>query len=89
MTFINQSSSSLLAISKPPLLALLTNGGSNAPAGSTWSAKGVYAANETLVDMLSCRRLVANASGGVEVPVIGGMPQVSFSIYNGVAGVLM
>ncbi|KAF7982410.1 hypothetical protein HWV62_28519 [Athelia sp. TMB] len=76
MTFIDQSSPGLLAISKPPLLALLTNGGSNTPAGSSWTAKRVYTANETLVDVLSCRRFVADANGGVEVPVVGGMPQI-------------
>lgn len=76
MEFITQSTSGALAVSKPPLLALLTNAGSSSKGGS-WAAKRLYKANETLVDVLTCRRFWADAAGGVDVKIVGGMPQVS------------
>lgn len=84
MEFITQSTSGALAVSKPPLLALITNAGSNSTGGS-WAAKKVYKANETLVDVLTCRRFWADANGGVDVKIVGGMPQVSLSLWQGVA----
>lgn len=77
MNFIAQSNPTLLAVSKPPLLALLTNSGSSSTSQAVWSAKKIYKANETLVDVITCRRFMADPSGGVQVQVVGGMPQVS------------
>ncbi|KIK01831.1 glycoside hydrolase family 13 protein [Laccaria amethystina LaAM-08-1] len=76
LKFITQQDPSLLAVSKPPLIALLTNLGSNSTKSSTWVASGVASANEVLVDVLSCATVKADGSGGVSVAVVGGLPQV-------------
>ncbi|KAH9921835.1 glycoside hydrolase family 13 protein [Amylocystis lapponica] len=66
---------STLAVSKPPMLALLTNGGASST--PTWNVAGAgYSANEALVDVLSCTSFNADGNGGVSVKGSGGMPQV-------------
>ncbi|TFY83801.1 hypothetical protein EWM64_g220 [Hericium alpestre] len=64
------------AVSKPPMLALLTNAG-NQSHNVTWSVPDAgFAPNETLVDVLSCEKVEADGHGGVNVRAIGGMPQM-------------
>ncbi|KAJ3723796.1 glycoside hydrolase family 13 protein [Lentinula raphanica] len=76
--FIPQSSaSSTLAVSKSPLLALLTNGGSSST--ESWSipnSAGLYSANETLVDVLTCDTVSTDADGNLNVVAKNGLPQV-------------
>ncbi|TFK84800.1 glycoside hydrolase family 13 protein [Polyporus arcularius HHB13444] len=70
-------SQSTLAISKPPLLALLTNVGSWSSASTTWDFPDAsYEANEVLVDVLSCSTVTADSSGGVLVHASCGAPQI-------------
>ncbi|OCH88147.1 alpha-amylase [Obba rivulosa] len=69
------TTSSTLAVSKPPLLALLSNGG-NASSPS-WSVPNAgYAANEPLVDVVSCASVTADSNGGVSASSQGGVPMV-------------
>ncbi|KAI0317669.1 glycoside hydrolase family 13 protein [Amylostereum chailletii] len=65
-----------VAILKPPMLALLTNIGSQEGKSATWEVPGAYAPNEMLVDVLTCSHMMANAQGDVVVPSDYGMPQV-------------
>ncbi|TRM63224.1 glycoside hydrolase family 13 protein [Schizophyllum amplum] len=74
MSFISQSDIGAMAISKPPLLGLFTNTGSNGSA--SFSVEGVYDAGETLVDVLTCNAITADDSGKVSASASGGMPQV-------------
>ncbi|KAJ3875393.1 alpha-amylase [Lentinula edodes] len=78
VTFIPQASaSSTLAISKPPLLALLTNGGSSST--ESWSipsSAGLYNANETLVDVLTCDTVITGSDGSLSVTASQGLPKV-------------
>ncbi|KII86288.1 glycoside hydrolase family 13 protein [Plicaturopsis crispa FD-325 SS-3] len=78
MKFIPQTSSAALAISRPPLLTLLTNSGSNGE--TTWNVTGEdgtgFKANETLVDVLTCKQTQADANGGVVAHAAYGEPQV-------------
>ena len=69
-------STSALALSKPPLLALFTNVGTNGSSTSWTVSDAGYAANEALVDVLSCATLTADSSGGVAATSSGGLPQV-------------
>ena len=64
-----------MAVSKPPMLALLTNGGSSSTPSWTVPDAG-YQANEELIDVLSCKMVTADAKGGVNVQGSGGSPQV-------------
>ncbi|KAJ3885788.1 alpha-amylase [Lentinula edodes] len=76
-SFISQSSISTLAISKPPLLTLLTNGGNSSNA--TWiipSTAGLYSPNETLVDVLSCDSVMMGSDGSLTVVATNGLPKV-------------
>lgn len=67
--------SSTVAVSKLPMTALLTNqGGGGTPWWNVPSAG--YKPGETLVDVLSCRTVTADAGGGVTVLGSGGQPQV-------------
>lgn len=69
------SSPSSLAVSKPPLLTLLSNGGSSST--PSWSVPNAgFGSNEKLVDVLTCSQLSADGNGGVSVTGSGGMPQV-------------
>ena len=65
-----------MIVSKPPMLALFTNIGSESPHGLTWHADAVFHPNEPLVDVLTCTKVSADAQGGVTVPCVYGMPQV-------------
>ena len=65
-----------MVVSKPPMLALFTNIGSESPHGLTWNANAVFQPNEPLVDVLTCTKISADAQGGVTVPCVYGMPQV-------------
>ncbi|KZT66206.1 glycoside hydrolase family 13 protein [Daedalea quercina L-15889] len=77
------SSPSQLAISKPPLLALLTNaGGSSSP---SWSIPGTnYSKGAELIDVLSCETTKAGDSGAVAWTGSAGMPAVLLptSVFN-------
>ncbi len=65
-----------IVVSKPPMLALFTNIGSESPQGLTWHADAVFQPNEPLVDVLTCTKVSADAQGGVTIPCVYGMPQV-------------
>ncbi|PCH42776.1 glycoside hydrolase family 13 protein [Wolfiporia cocos MD-104 SS10] len=68
-------SQNTLVVSKPPMLTLLTNGGSAST--PSWSVPDVgYAGDEDLIDALSCDTMKADKDGGVSVQGSGGMPQV-------------
>ncbi|RPD58617.1 glycoside hydrolase family 13 protein [Lentinus tigrinus ALCF2SS1-7] len=70
-------SESTLAVSKPPLLALLTNVGNGSSATTTWNVPDAgYASNEVLVDVLTCSKVTADSNGGVLVQASSGAPQV-------------
>jgi len=76
--FIPQSSSSMIAMSKPPLLSLLTNGG-NSSSGSWTLPDAQFKNNEALVEVLTCTTLTANSKGGLSVNANQGLPQVIMS----------
>ena len=65
-----------MAVSKPPILALFTNIGSDSLQSTTWHVDAVFSPNELLVDVLTCTKVLADAQGGVTVPCAYGMPQV-------------
>lgn len=65
-----------MVVSKPPMLALFTNIGSESPPGLIWHADAVFQPNEPLVDVLTCTKVSADAQGSVAVPCVYGMPQV-------------
>ena len=72
---MSTGSESSMAVSKPPMLALLTNGGSSSTPSWTVSDAG-YQANEELIDVLSCQKVTADGNGGVSVQGSSGSPQV-------------
>ncbi|KAI0365853.1 glycoside hydrolase family 13 protein [Pilatotrama ljubarskyi] len=73
--FLQTGSESTMAISKPPMLTLLTNGGSSS--SPSWSVVDAgFQANEELVDVLTCSKMNADGNGGVTVQGSGGNPQV-------------
>ncbi|CAL1697820.1 unnamed protein product [Somion occarium] len=64
-----------LAISKPPMLTLLTNEGSTST--PQWNVPNAgYSANQELIDVLTCTKVNADANGGVSIKGSGGNPQV-------------
>jgi alpha-amylase len=65
-----------MAISKPPMLALFTNVGTESPRGINWKVDAVFPPNELLVDVLTCTKVMADGQGGLNVPSVYGMPQV-------------
>ncbi|KAI0055861.1 alpha-amylase [Artomyces pyxidatus] len=65
-----------MAVSKPPMLGLFTNVGSETSDSVTWNVDSVYQPNEELVDVLTCTKVTANGQGGVSVMSLYGMPQV-------------
>jgi alpha-amylase len=78
MTFPYVTASSI-AISKLPLLALLTNVGSSG-SSQNWNVNNTgYQPNTVLTDVLSCNNVTTDANGGISVVVIGGVPQVYVS----------
>ncbi|KAJ7053827.1 glycoside hydrolase family 13 protein [Mycena amicta] len=78
--WIAQSNPSAIMLSKPPLLALLTNiGNVGTSAEPTWSIPaGTYPANTTLVDVLACRRFQVEGDPEADTVVdsSGGLPRV-------------
>ncbi|KAH7923770.1 glycoside hydrolase family 13 protein [Leucogyrophana mollusca] len=77
MKFLPQEDPSALAISKPPMLTLLTNAGSAAGTTAKWNVTHqVFKKNQELVDVLTCQPRMADENGGVLVESNGGMPQV-------------
>ncbi|KAJ3763919.1 alpha-amylase [Lentinula raphanica] len=76
-SFITQPSTSVLAISKPPLLTLLTNGGNSS--SLTWnipSSAGLYDANVMLVDVLTCETVTTASDGSLNVTSSNGSPKI-------------
>ncbi|KAF8185285.1 glycoside hydrolase superfamily [Mycena galopus ATCC 62051] len=69
-SWIPQPNPSVLMLSKPPLLTLLTNVGANETQSATagqpsWSIPAnLYKPGMTLVDVLACRAVVVGATGG-------------------------
>ena len=77
--FVHQSSPSLLAVWKPPLLALLTNIGSAAKSPPTWNISGsekLFKSKEKVVDILTCVAFTADDNGGLSIVAEGGLPKV-------------
>jgi len=74
MKIVGQSNNSL-AISKPPMLALLSNAGNTSTPSWNISDAG-YDANQQLVDVLSCNSVQADGSGAVTVTSTNGDPVV-------------
>lgn len=80
MSFIKQSNQAVLAVSKPPLLGLLTNVGNTSTGSTQWTIpgnSGLFKGGESVVDVLACKAVTADSSGGLTVQASGGMPQVS------------
>jgi alpha-amylase len=65
-----------MVVSKPPILALFTNVGSQSSRGVNWKVDAVFHPNEQLVDVLTCAKVTADEHGGVNIPSAYGMPQV-------------
>ncbi|KAH9980022.1 glycoside hydrolase family 13 protein [Lactifluus volemus] len=65
-----------MVVSKPPMLALFTNAGSESPQTVTWHVDKIFPPGELLVDVLTCAKVQVDAQGGVTVPCAYGMPQV-------------
>ncbi|TFY83786.1 hypothetical protein EWM64_g219 [Hericium alpestre] len=65
------------AVSKPPMLALFTNIGSETSRTITWNVKEAgFSPHEDLVDVLTCSKVQADEKGGVKILSMYGMPQV-------------
>ncbi|KIK65915.1 glycoside hydrolase family 13 protein [Collybiopsis luxurians FD-317 M1] len=76
-TFIAQSDSSTLAVSKPPFLTLLTNGGSSSSAKwSIPSSAKLFSGSESLMDVLTCNTVSTSSDGSLSVTADSGLPQV-------------
>ncbi|KAI0338565.1 glycoside hydrolase family 13 protein [Trametopsis cervina] len=72
--FLTASPSSLV-ISKPPLVALLTNQGSQST--PTWSVSNAgFTANEEVWDVLTCTKYTTDSNGALSVTGSGGKPQI-------------
>jgi len=78
------SNPSTIAVSKPPLLTLLTNAGSNASDVSWTISKdqNLFQGGEKLVDLLTCTTLTADSDGGLTVQASGANPQVLIPVSN-------
>ncbi|KAN0101159.1 glycoside hydrolase family 13 protein [Tylopilus felleus] len=77
MQFLDASSANTLVVSKPPLLALLTNIGSENTSSVRWNVtQPVFRNRQELVDVLTCRTFFAGDDGGVSIQSDGGMPKV-------------
>ncbi|KII86283.1 glycoside hydrolase family 13 protein [Plicaturopsis crispa FD-325 SS-3] len=77
MEFIPQTNTALMAISKPPLVALFANVGVNDTSGAAWTLPaGTFRASEPVVDVLTCNAMMADGSGGMVVQAHMGQPQV-------------
>ncbi|KAK0189869.1 glycoside hydrolase family 13 protein [Armillaria mellea] len=75
MTFIPQDTDKLIAISKPPLLTLLTNVGRTGSA--TWKVPGVFNASLELIDVLTCTGYTVDQDASLTVSCNDGSPKVS------------
>ncbi|KIY63256.1 glycoside hydrolase family 13 protein [Cylindrobasidium torrendii FP15055 ss-10] len=78
MEFVPQVDKNALAVSRPPLLGLLTNAGSNSSAQWTIPADtGLFQKGESLVDVLTCNYFeVDQTSGDLAIQSDSGMPIV-------------
>lgn len=77
MQFLDANSSNTLVVSKPPMLALLTNIGNQQTSAVLWNVTHpVFKARQQLVDVLTCRTFLAEESGGVSIQSNDGMPKV-------------
>ncbi|PSR70436.1 hypothetical protein PHLCEN_2v13687 [Hermanssonia centrifuga] len=76
---ILSSTPNSMAVSKPPMLALLSNKGSSSSPEWTVASAG-FSPNEQLVDVLTCSSVTADSNGGITVQGSGGMPQVLMPI---------
>ncbi|KAI9572501.1 glycoside hydrolase family 13 protein [Boletus coccyginus] len=77
MQFLDAQSPNTLAISKPPLLALLTNIGSQQTSSVRWNVTHpVFNGKQQLVDVLTCRTFIAGENGSVSIQSDEGMPKV-------------
>ncbi|KAI6000939.1 glycoside hydrolase family 13 protein [Pisolithus marmoratus] len=66
-----------LAVSKPPMLSLLTNTGQNFSSFVHWNVtQSVFRGREQLVDVLTCRVHLSAENGGADIVSIDGMPKV-------------
>lgn len=66
---------SQIAVSKPPMLALLTNQGSSAT--TTWNVGAAgFQPNQQLIDVVSCTTVTTDGSGAIKVNSPGGNPMV-------------
>ncbi|KAK0448478.1 alpha-amylase [Desarmillaria tabescens] len=78
MTFVPQLNDNTIAISKPPLLALLTNVGNSSTA--TWTIPGdagLFLKGQTLIDVLTCQSYnVDPVTGSLTIESRNGLPQV-------------
>ena len=55
-----------MAISKPPILALFMNVGSEGSRSINWKVDAVFHPNEQLVDVLTCAKVMADDPWGSE-----------------------
>ncbi|KAK0236687.1 GH13 alpha-amylase precursor [Armillaria nabsnona] len=74
MSFIPQDTDKLIAISKPPLLTLLTNVGRTGSA--TWKVPGVFNASQELVDVLTCTGYFVDQDASLTVSCNDGSPKI-------------
>ena len=69
------ASETILAVSKPPMLALFTNVGTGGT--TSWNvARSGYSGNVQLIDVLSCTVVTTNSDGGLTANTSNGLPQV-------------
>jgi alpha-amylase len=66
-----------IAVQKGKLLSAFTNAGSQGSVDTFLLSGTGYAANEQLIDVLSCSKLSADSSGNVNLAFKGGNPQAS------------
>ncbi|KAI5992456.1 glycoside hydrolase family 13 protein [Pisolithus albus] len=77
MKFLRGADGHTLAVSKPPMLSLLTNAGQNFSSMVHWNVtQSVFKSREQLVDVLTCRVHLSAENGGVEMVTTNGMPKV-------------
>ena len=78
MTFVPQENDNSIAVSKPPLLGLMSNAGNDSTA--TWSIphnSGLFLKGESLVDVLTCKMYEVDLiSGDLNVTSEYGLPVV-------------
>ena len=73
------SNANSLSLSKPPLLALLTNVGENAV--SSWGVPNAgFSPNAEVMEVLTCTQMQADAQGGINARTSTGQPMVCFML---------